>query len=1020
MEVLIVLFVLGLVVAIPVAGLAALVRLLRLGREVGEIERRLGSIEERVSRLAGREEAFRAHTEPLRAPAPEAVGGAQQPAIPDATAGGAGAPPQATGDAVAPPPPPAFEPSPDEPAAALPEAPTAPGEAAAGPPPPPLPPSAPPGPGFDWESLLGVRGAAWVGGIAVFVSAILFAKFAIDRDLITPELRIALLVLAGVGSLVGAELSLRRGYAATANAVSGAGIAILYVAFYAAHALYGLIGTGTAFALMALVTAVACVVAIHYDAYFTAVLGLLGGFSTPLLLSTGEDRPIGLFSYILLLNLGLSSVALRKRWHGLVLLACAATFLIELGWFARQLTPQKTLVGLVAFLLFGLLFLLLPLARRDDPAGDSAQLLRAGALGGVAPFLFALLIAGDARFAAEWPLLFGFVALLLVALAAIALLRGRVALLVAGALATAVTLPLWAAQGLSAANALAATLAAVALALLANAPRRIAERFSLRGFAERSGAFEAAGLVAGVGLGLYAFVLAAKAPVSSPWPFVAAVAGITLLLLERTRAGAPPFAMPLGALATAALVQFWLLFQSTGTTFPRNLALPLLYAAALSVAVAIRGRARGWEAMQEAGALLASGTALLGLFASLHSSTFAAHPPPLLAALAAATLLLGVSSLRSAWGGASFCALLGVSLFLRSWQELYLRSADAPLLFGAGAAFYLAFLAAPFLVPDSLGAAWKRSAWVWSASALAGPLLFPALHHAAVRAWGKDFIGLLPVAMAAATLPALRGVGRRFSATAGAVAGERLRYLALFAAVALGLVAVAIPLQLEKQWITLAWALEAAAVFRLFGRLPHPGLRLFGAVLFALVGARLLLNPELLAYHERGWPILNWLLYTYGIAASSCLLGARWLSRAEGEGRLRQRGVRPTRVPQAVSLLGLLLVFALVNLEIADYFSPGRALVLTGVSGYARDLTTSTAWGIYAMLLLVVGVWRGVRELRYLSLAFLLLTVGKVFLYDLSNVGGLYRILSFFGLGVSLILVSLFYQRFVFRREPGA
>ena len=101
--------------------------------------------------------------------------------------------------------------------------------------------------------------------------------------------------------------------------------------------------------------------------------------TTPLALSTGEDRPLGLFSYVLLLNLGLAAIALRQRWHSLVLLACAGTFVIELGWFARHLTPQKTLVGLIAFLLFGLLFLLLPLVRRDGADDASDSLLGAGA-----------------------------------------------------------------------------------------------------------------------------------------------------------------------------------------------------------------------------------------------------------------------------------------------------------------------------------------------------------------------------------------------------------------------------------------------------------------------------------------------------------------------------------------------------------------------------------------------------------------------------------------------------------------
>ena len=166
-------------------------------------------------------------------------------------------------------------------------------------------PPAPAAPRFDWESLLGLKGAAWLGGITIVIAGIFLAKMAYEAGYFSPTVRVAAMILAGCGGLVWAELSLRRGYATTANAVSGAAIAILYIAFYAAHALWHLLPIGLTFAMMALVTVVAGVVAIRYDALFSAVLGLLGGFATPVLLSTGEDRTVSLFSYILLLNLGL-------------------------------------------------------------------------------------------------------------------------------------------------------------------------------------------------------------------------------------------------------------------------------------------------------------------------------------------------------------------------------------------------------------------------------------------------------------------------------------------------------------------------------------------------------------------------------------------------------------------------------------------------------------------------------------------------------------------------------------------
>ena len=85
----------------------------------------------------------------------------------------------------------------------------------------------------------------------------------------------------------------------------------------------------------------------------------------------------------------------------------------------------------------------------------------------------------------------------------------------------------------------------------------------------------------------------------------------------------------------------------------------------------------------------------------------------------------------------------------------------------------------------------------------------------------------------------------------------------------------------------------------------------------------------------------------------------------------------------------------------------------------AQRLTVSIAWGLYALLLLGIGVARDSVGLRWISLAFLLITIGKVFLYDLGALTDLYRVASLVGLAVSLILVSLLYQRFVFRAAPG-
>ena len=120
-----------------------------------------------------------------------------------------------------------------------------------------------------------------------------------------------------------------------------------------------------------------------------------------------------------------------------------------------------------------------------------------------------------------------------------------------------------------------------------------------------------------------------------------------------------------------------------------------------------------------------------------------------------------------------------------------------------------------------------------------------------------------------------------------------------------------------------------------------------------------------------------------------------------------------------MGLAAIGIVFAWINLAIADWFSTGDLVSLSLRRIPAQDLTMSLAWGVYSLVLLAVGVARDVSGLRWVSLFILILTIGKVFLYDLGQLQDLFRVVSLLGLAVSLILVSLAYQRFVFRKIPS-
>jgi uncharacterized membrane protein len=998
--------VLFLLVGVPILTIAAFSRAGNARDEVLRLRQQVEGLEGRIAVLARRlrEAGLAPEAAKTGGDAPPTAAEIKPPAVPAAAAP---PPPKPATPPVVPvtPTPPVSPPPPPRPATP---------PAAAVVPPAPKPPSPPPPsePGFDWESLLGVRGAAIVGAVAFIIAAILFAKFAIDQGWITPELRIAFLILGGLGMLATAELRLRGGYATTANALSGAGIATLYIGVYSARVLYELIPLSAAFGLMSVVTVLAGVLAIRYDAFSTAVLGLLGGFATPVLLSSGEDHPIGLFSYLALLNVGLLHIVLRRRWHGLALLALGGTMLIEIGWWAKFMRPDpvQVLIGFGALLLFALMYLVLPLLATDDADEESTPLALGGAAGGVLPMMFALVLAGQRPYAAQWPLLFGFIGLLDAALVAVAVVRRRVVLAIGAAGATALTLALWSAASLSEVAPWGPALAAIAVTAILNAAARLADRWHGARESPRPG-LELAGAMATGGLGVFTLVLAAGGRHEATAPFLVLLAALVLLVVERTREGRLPAISVLGPAGVAAVAQVWFFRVTTAATLPAHLAVPLLVIAAFSLIATLRRAASGVaDAEDEGGVVITAAVAFFGLVGCLLTSTLGGDPVPLFTALAVLCGLLVLSAARhEEWTALINVALALAAGYLTAWHSApYFDADDAFVLLGFGVAFYLAFLLLPLAAPARLAERWHQRRSPWWAAALSGPAFFYVLRQAVRALGGEPVIGLLPVAMAALSVAALAAVRGRFTAREPVL---RLRYLALFAAVALWFVAVAIPLQLDRQWITLGWALEGAAVFWLYNRLPHGGLKVFGAILLALTGARLLLNPEVLRYYERGLPIVNWILYTYGIAALCCLLGAAALRRGEEE------HASATPLPAAASFLGLLLIFALINLEIFDYFSADRYVVVSFDRNAARDLTMSAAWGLYAVALLIIGVWRGVAALRYVSLGFLLLTVAKVFLYDLSNVTGIYRIFSFLGLGLSLIAVSLFYQRFVFRKE---
>src|SRR4029077_3516218 len=238
----------------------------------------------------------------------------------------------------------------------------------------------PPARTIDWEQFMGAKMFAWIGGFALFLGVAFFVKYSFEHNLIPPELRVAIGFLTGIALVIGGLALKRKENSVTAQTLCATGILILYAVTFACRSFYhfpffGLIPT---FALMSLITAAAFLLAVRMDALVVAILGIAGGFLTPVLLSTGQDNPAGLFGYIALLDIGLLAVARRKEWSSLPILGAVGTVLIQIAWVGnfflqeKYFAGNKTLIPIAVFFGFQILFLIAALTSKRAGKLDTA------------------------------------------------------------------------------------------------------------------------------------------------------------------------------------------------------------------------------------------------------------------------------------------------------------------------------------------------------------------------------------------------------------------------------------------------------------------------------------------------------------------------------------------------------------------------------------------------------------------------------------------------------------------------
>ena len=368
--------------------------------------------------------------------------------------------------------------------------------------------------------------------------------------------------------------------------------------------------------------------------------------------------------------------------------------------------------------------------------------------------------------------------------------------------------------------------------------------------------------------------------------------------------------------------------------------------------------------------------------------------------------------------------IVGLALFLAwcaewSWfAAVYLKGVlnDAPMFVGSRINLVIVFHVAIFLLfvtsPYFVG---TKKLWPWVIGALAGPLQFWFVHqYMHVR------LGLAPghpvvpdnwlwLPTLAFALPAAVGVWYLVKREHVALTSGDSR-LATQGAAVLAFVSLVFPVQFPREWITVGWAIEGLALILLFRWIPNRRLRAVALIVLAAAFVRLALNPAVLEYHPRSHtPIWNWYLYAYGVAAICFSLSGRWF------GEPVEKHYERIASPALYSLGGIIL-FLLMNIEIADYFSIGPTLTFSFRGNFARDMTYTISWSLFAFCLLVFGIGKNIRAVRLVAIGLLLVTFGKLFLHDLDSLNQLYRIGAFIVVAVIAIVASFVYQRFLLPR----
>ena len=220
------------------------------------------------------------------------------------------------------------------------------------------------------EDFIGTNLISKVGIIITIIGIFIGAKYAIDNELISPFMRILLGYIAAA-SLIIIAIKLKEKYQYFSSILMGGGLAVIYFITYIAFDFYQIFPQAVAFFLMLITTASTVAIAIWYNQKIIAILGQVGAYAIPFLLSNNSGNVLVLFSYISIINIGLLFLSFKKDWKIVYRVAFYLSWFIYAIWITNGDYKNISFINVLIFLTVNFLtfygtFLSYKILRRED------------------------------------------------------------------------------------------------------------------------------------------------------------------------------------------------------------------------------------------------------------------------------------------------------------------------------------------------------------------------------------------------------------------------------------------------------------------------------------------------------------------------------------------------------------------------------------------------------------------------------------------------------------------------------